>query len=759
MNLFDLEAKISLDTSRFEAGIKKAGAVIKGASVTIANYGEKIVSVGEQAAKTFIATETAVATAVGGIVKKSVDGFGSFEQLVGGVETLFKGSADTVVSYANDAYKTAGFSANAYMETVTSFSASLIQSLDGDTVKAAEYADKAITDMSDNAAKFGSDIETLKTAYAGFSKGQFQLLDNLKLGYGGTRSEMKRLIKDAEAISGKDLNIKNYSDIIEAIHIIQENMGITGTTAREAASTIQGSVAMAKMAFDNFAVGLADGNQDIGKLFDNLMESVGIAADNIAPRIVTSIDRIGDVVEEHSDDIAGFIGGFVTQAAAQAPKFIRVTNSIIKQVIRRIDANKDEMAETGLAFFETLVDSFEETLDLALPIIETLSPTVARAIMRGGTALFNAGSSIILSVVEGVASNSDQLAETAVGSIIAIVDTVDTNLDKFLAAGEKIVVSIAGSLVDNGDKFLDSALSIIETLAGFITGNLPELLPAAVGMILGIVEGLTNPDTLGALIDAAIPMLLALADGIVDSLPLLLESALTIVSNLVMAIGENAGKLVNAAIEIIFALNGALVRPEMLSVLIKGAVELIGAIVSGLISHAGNLMETGRVLIEKIKEGFSELNPIEWGADLVDGFIEGMKSGWGNLTGAVKETAQKVKNFLGFSEPEEGPLSDFHTYAPDMIDLFVKGVKDNEKRLQDQIGKTFDFGEKTVDSVRSGKYIRMKDKDDALLLREKDGGEKTVNIEINVDGAEYESDTELAEKIARILEDLFRRKD
>lgn len=760
MNLFDLAAKITLDTSKYEAGIKKAGTAMKSAAVTIESYGEKIISVGDKAAKTFAAIETGIGTAVGTMIKSSVEGFGDFEQFVGGVETLFKDSSDTVIENASTAYKRAGLSANEYMETVTNFSASLLQSLGGDTVAAAEYADMAITDMSDNANKMGSDIETLKTAYSGFAKQNYTMLDNLKLGYGGTKSEMKRLIKDAEAISGKDLNIKNYSDIIEAIHIIQDNMGITGTTAREAASTIAGSMASAKMAAQNFFVGLADGNQDIDLLFDNLIESVGVAADNIAPRIITSLDRIGEVAEERSDDIAGFIGGLATQAAAQAPNFLRVTSSILNQIIKNIDGNKEEITEAGLEFFGNLIDSFEETLDLALPIIETLAPAVATGIMRGGTTLFKAGASVIVAVINGIASESDELADTAIDSILTIIGTVDDNLDKFLAAGEKIVVSIGNALSENGEEIREGALGIIQKLAEFLTDSAPELLPAAVGMILGLAEGLTDPETLETLFEAAINLILALGEGLIDSSPILLESAFTIVSNLVQGLLGNSGKLIEAAWKLVEMLVFGLLTPETLGIILGGTLELIGAIISGLMSGSVEMIGAGENIIDFVKQGFESLNPFEWGGDLIDNFIGGMKAGWDRLKNAVTETAQKIKDRLGFSEPKEGPLSNFHTYAPDMIDLFVKGIRDNEKKLTDQIDKSFDFGERTVDTVGHGDYFETVGEDRAIIRKsDSKDEERYTEININVDGASYDSDTELAEEIARVLEDLFKRKD
>ena len=758
MNLFDLAAKITLDTGDFERGITRAASVMS-------NAADKIMGFGDKAVNAYTAAETTVATAVGAIVKKAVDGYGAYEQLVGGVETLFGaggqsleeyaesigksvdeatdeynrliGAQNTIINAAAGAYKTAGMSANDYIETATSFSASLIQSLEGDTVKAAEYADMAITDMSDNANKMGSDVETLKTAYAGFSKQNYTMLDNLKLGYGGTKSEMKRLIKDAEAISGKDLNIKNYSDIIEAIHIIQTNMGITGTTAREAASTIQGSIASAKTAFDNFATGLADGNQDIGMLFDNLVESVGIAADNIAPRIVTALDTIGNVVETRSDDIAGFIGGLAVSAADQAPKFIKVTGTIINKILKNVSDNREEMAEAGLELFEGLLDSFEETLDLAIPIIETLAPTVASGSTRYTSVLFNAGVKLIMAIAGGIADNSDELADTAIEAVLGVIDTVDANLDKFLEAGETIIISIANALSENAD----------------------ELLVSAVSIILKLAEGLTDPERLGNLIEAAIAILLALADGLAESIPLLLESAPTIIKNLVLALTENAVMIVAAAIEIALALANGLKDPENIGLLLGAGVELIGAVINGIFSIIAGGVEIGKQIAENIKSWFTDgLSAETWGSDMIDNFINGLKKGWEKLKGVVTETAQKIKDILGFSEPKEGPLSNFHTYAPDMIDLFIKGVKDNEKRLTSQIKKTFDFGDMTIEAVKNSDYIEILGKDKAIIGNDKDK-EQSIVININIDGAEYESDEELAEAIAIELQRILDRKE
>ena len=827
---------------------QKGFSVISKASIAAANktieLGEKIVSVGDKAAKTFAAVETTIATAVGTIIKESVEGYGSFEQLVGGVETLFgaggqsleeyaksvgktvdeatdeynrlMASQDAVIKAAAGAYKTAGMDANTYMETVTSFSASLLQGLGGDTVAAAAYADKAITDMADNANKMGSEISMIQNAYSGFARKNWTMLDNLKLGYSGSASEMARLINDsgvlgdAITVTAETVNNVSFDKVIEAIHVVQTNLGITGTTAKEAASTIQGSIASAKAAFTNFAVGLADGSQDIDFLFDNLIESLDTAADNIAPRIISSIDRISDVVETRSDEIADFIAGIATDAAGQAPKFVGIATTILQKIISNVSDNREAMASAGLEFFEGLLTSFDETLDMALPIIETLAPTVAKGFLKYGSTLFVAGAKIIMSVVEGMAGDSDELANAAAEALILILDTVDENIDTFLEAGEKIIVSIGNALEKNGGKLGDSAKSIVAKIisfaisrfpdildfgldviesviegieensdeladtaekiivlfADFISNNADEMITAALGLILKLAECLTEPETLGTLVGAAISIILAIVNGILEQDALLTEGAISIISNLVLALTENEGHLAGAAIRLVLALNNALISPEMIGVLVGGAFELVGAIIGGILFHSTSIYDTGSHIIESVKEGFMNLDPAEWGADLIENFIEGIKSGWSNLTNAVGNTAQKVKDFLGFSEPEKGPLSNFHTYAPDMMDLFVKGIEDNENKLTAQIEKTFNIEEKIKDGIhedaveiQTRDIIEHSDEEPRQTIETESKKIEIVN-NITINGAEYEDADALAEAVAEKIDEMTnRRKD
>lgn len=266
--------KLNFDGKSLKASAEKETPQITGALSKIGSAAKttgKVVGLGLAAG--FQVTKGVIA----GLSSVAIKSYGDFEQLAGGIDTLYGKSASTMMKNAQNAYKTAGMSANEYMETATSFAGSLVQSLGGDTAKAAKYADQAIRDMSDNANKMGTDIGMIQNAYQGFAKGNFTMLDNLKLGYGGTKGEMERLLEDAEKLSGKKFDIASYADITEAIHVIQslnKNMKITGTTAKEAGTTIQGSFGMAKAALQNLATGLADPNADIGKLVDNLITSI-----------------------------------------------------------------------------------------------------------------------------------------------------------------------------------------------------------------------------------------------------------------------------------------------------------------------------------------------------------------------------------------------------------------------------------------------------------------------------------------------------
>ena len=384
MNLLDLFVKISVDDQ---------------ASSQVETIGSKLKSGLATAAKVGAAAVAAAGTAVVAIGKQAIEQYSEYEQLVGGVETLFKQSADTVMGYAENAYKTAGLSANEYMNTVTSFSASLLQSLGGDTEAAANYADMAITDMSDNANKLGTSMEMIQNAYQGFSKQNYTMLDNLKLGFGGTKEEMQRLLDEAEKLSGIEYDISSYADIVDAIHTVQTEMGITGTTQLEASTTIQGSIASMKAAYDNFITGLGDENADMAELITNLLGSTVTVAENLLPVVERILENIGVVVQEKGPEM---IEKFVSYAIDKLPDIIELGMKIVIALVKGLAQNLPQLV-TGV-------------LNMAATIIKTLVESIPDVI--------EVGKDIVRGVWDGIKAMGSWIKEKVSGFFGGIVDNV-----------------------------------------------------------------------------------------------------------------------------------------------------------------------------------------------------------------------------------------------------------------------------------------------------------------------------------------------
>ena len=415
------------------------------ASDNVSSLSNKLQNGLKTAAKIGTAAVTAAATGIGVLTKGAIENYAEYEQLVGGVETLFKNSADTVQQYAANAYKTAGLSANEYMNTVTSFSASLLQSLGGDTQAAADYADMAITDMSDNANKMGTDMAMIQNAYQGFAKQNYTMLDNLKLGYGGTKTEMERLLADATAISGIKYDISSYADVVEAIHVIQEEMGIAGTTAKEANETISGSLASAKSAWENLLTGVADDNADFGQLVDNFVESVGVAANNIIPRIDTALQGAGKLVEE-----------LVPVLMDKIPVLI---NSTLPSLI-----------QSGLNIVLALVQGITQNL----PSLVTM------------------GVEMLLMVIDGLIEAIPQLIDALPEVITAIVVTLGDNAPKIMQSGVKLITALIDGLVRSIPTILNNLPQIIKAIVNGLASGVGAMADVGIQLVRGLWEGIKS---------------------------------------------------------------------------------------------------------------------------------------------------------------------------------------------------------------------------------------------------------------------------
>ena len=368
------------DLNRTKAGIEAVNNEMKNTSV-VSQFGSALKSGLAVAAKTAAAATAAAAGAVIALTKSAAENYGEYEQLAGGVETLFKDSAGTVEEYAKNAYQTAGKSANEYMETVTSFSASLLQSMGNDTAAAAKKADRAITDMSDNANKMGTDMQSIQDAYQGFAKQNYTMLDNLKLGYGGTKEEMQRLIDDANALNAAQGNYTNYSiesyaDIVDAIHTVQTEMGITGTTAKEASTTIEGSIGAMKAAYANFVTGLGNDNADISELSSQLIQSVGTVAENVLPVVETVLKNIAEAVQQDGPEM---IEKFVSYAIEKLPEVISLGLQMVISLVKGIAQNIPQLVTSVLNMMATIV----QTIWDSLPDIIEVGKNIVRGLWEG----------------------------------------------------------------------------------------------------------------------------------------------------------------------------------------------------------------------------------------------------------------------------------------------------------------------------------------------------------------------------------------
>ena len=408
MNLFELFVKIGVDDQ---------------ASGPISKIAKGLGNGIKTAAKIGTAAVGAAATGIVALTKSAVENYAEYEQLVGGVETLFGTSADKVQEYASNAYKTAGLSANEYMETVTSFSASLLQSLGGDTEAAAEYADRAVTDMSDNANKMGTSMDMIQNAYQGFAKQNYTMLDNLKLGYGGTKTEMERLVADAAALTDVqadlgvtvDANSLSFGNIVNAISVMQTKMGIAGTTTEEASETISGSINAMKGAWSNLITGIADENANFDELVNNFVETLvgdesgeGGVINNILPRVEVALEGAGKLVEALIPVIIDKVPTIVNE---WLPKILQSGIDIIRSIMDGIIQNQGDIVNGVVNTVNTLVNGLTDHLPEILVMGVTLIGQIAAGLIQGLPDLIGRIPEIITDIVSAFSENSDVFIE------------------------------------------------------------------------------------------------------------------------------------------------------------------------------------------------------------------------------------------------------------------------------------------------------------------------------------------------------------
>lgn len=588
-NVYEAEAalgKMEGELSDLDNELDNTGDSTKESGEKFKAFGETLKVVGAA----IVAVTTAAAAAAVELGKKVVEAYGEYEQLEGGVKTLFgEESASTVIKYAENAYKTAGLSANQYLDTVTSFSASLISSLGNDTEKAAKYADMAITDMSDNANKMGTDMSSLQSAYSGFAKGQYNMLDNLKLGYGGTKEEMERLIRDAEALDdtfsvthtktkkGADEISYSYADVVQAIHIVQNELNITGATAAEADTTIEGSINTLKAAFDNLFIGFGNADADMTTLTNNVTSAFENVVKNITPVIQNIVKALPTVIQTFLASIQGMI-----------PQFLQTAIMIFNQILQTII---------------TLIPQI-------IPVVMSALTTIVETILANLDTFMDAGLQIILMLLEGIASGD--IIGQAVTIISQLTDSISQNLPKIIDAGITLILSLIDGILEPGNltSLIQSGITLIMSLINGLIGAIPQI----VGAIPQIVSSLLNAilSNLPLLIQSGIDLMVALTVGLIEAIPQIVEALPEIFQSIIEAfknvdwasVGTNIMEGIRSGLN------------SMINSLVKSAKEIGGKILEGAKNVLGIASpskvfrdEVGKMIPRGLEQGINKGMP------------------------------------------------------------------------------------------------------------------------------------------------------
>lgn len=626
--------------------------------------------------KAFAAFSTAALSAGAAITKSAVEHYADYEQLVGGVETLFGAGGqslgeyaksvgktttdakeeydslmkaqETVLKNADDAYKTAGLSANEYMETVTGFSAALINSMGGDTEAAAKKADMAIIDMADNANKMGSDISSIQTAYQGFAKQNYTMLDNLKLGYGGTKEEMQRLLQKAEEIKAAqgetaEYSIDSYADIVDAIHVVQTEMGITGTTAMEASETISGSISAAKSAYENLVTGLADENADLDGLIDNMTDSVLTAVNNILPRVMETVPRIVEAVPKLITGlsaafagIAGQLGGLVTQLL---PPLMQAFFTLIRTVTAALPTLLPEILNAAITLFGGLLQGLNETIPQIIAMLPIIIQTLSQTLIENLPQLITAGTLILVNLISGITQTLPSLIDAIVGLIPVIVQAVMENLPLILEAGLNLLLALISGIVQAIPQLIEMLPTIIDTIVTNVISMLPQIIETGIQLLNSLVSGIIQ----------AIPQLIA-------ALPQVISSTInTIVANL----------------------------PKI----IQTGIELLGALISGIIQAIPTLVAALPQVFSAIINAFKGINWADLGKNIIDGVIQGIKNAASQLMNVIKELANNaldsIKETLGIHSPSTVFRDEVGKQIPaGMAQGVEDGMDEQERRIK-----------------------------------------------------------------------------
>lgn len=749
------DGKVVIDTELDSSGAKDG---IKGLSSSIASSAGGAV---KNIAKIGTAAVAAGATATAALVKSSVDAYASYEQLRGGIETLFGAGGQSAKEYAKSvgkstdeakkdyqqlmnaqnialknadkAYKTAGMSANDYMETVTSFAASLKQSTKNET-EAAKSANQIVIDMSDNANKMGTDMTMIQNAYNGFAKQNYTMLDNLKLGYGGTQAEMQRLLKDAEKLSGKKYKLGNFKDMAEAIHVVQTEMGITGTTAKEASTTIEGSVNSAKAAWTNLVSGMSQDNADMDKLINEFIESVGVAAGNILPRIETALGGVGSLIEKLLPVIVDAIPDVIENLlpkllssgtnivltlvqgiAAAIPSLLNVLNQLFTVLLEKIPEFFNRISEffsgDGAAnimdMLLTVFDNIATGIISNLPIIlNSLINMIAQILIFLVTQIPSIVStvvSVIPAIVDGLLQAIPTLIQAIPPIIAALVNGLLAGMPNIINTGVKLITALVSNMSEIINTLVAVIPEIITNLINAIQDHLPDIIDAGVELIGALVDNL--PEIINTIVEAIPPIIAALLNGLLDCIPDIVDAGFKLITALVDALPQIIITIVKAVPKIITGIIGALINA--IPKIITTGVKLLISIIKNLPQIIAKIITAIPAIIKALIDGFGDYlsDMADIGLNLIKGLWNGIKNAgaWlrDKISGFFGGVVDSIKDFFGIASPSK--------LMRDQVGKFIAQgiwVGFNEEDPMSQINRDLRYGMKKLDTTMtlSGGY-------------------------------------------------------
>ena len=645
----------------------------------------KVASVAQQALGVFTGQMmTRAVDALANLGKSALSSVGQLEQNIGGVETLFDGAADAVIASADRAYQTAGMSANEYMSTVTSFSASLLQSLGGNTEEAAKVADMAIIDMADNANKMGTSMDMIQNAYQGFAKQNYTMLDNLKLGYGGTKTEMERLLADAEKLTGVKYDINNLNDVYQAIHAVQEEMGITGTTAKEAASTLEGSLSSAKAAWDNFMNGSSDADQ--------LADAFGTAADNIVKNLAEIIPRFAEtlpalaeaVVVQIPDLVAAIVPAILSAGQSILEKvqdaimnfdFVAVADKIVQMITDFIDNDgAAQFLTTAGNIITALIDGIAQAIPKLLPVLVRLATYIVTSLIQQVPKLLQAGIDLVGGIIQGVIQSIPAIGQ-------AILDIGQAILDAFKSFFG--IASPSTVMAEQGNFLVEGVIGALKALPGKVADILSNVLSDVINWGGQMLTDASN--AMNDMLSAIESIVLELPGKVWTHLINTVNRVITWGQQMVTKAGTAMSDMLSKVVDVIRKLPGRVwgYLSQAAGKVVTWGVDLAkkGAVAAGKLFDA--VIDGLKTLPDKIRD---------IGDDIVTGLWNGINSGWDWLTNKVKNLARDLldsaKDALGIDSPSTEFRDEVGRWLPPGIgEGFEKAMPQTIKDLKAQAGR------------------------------------------------------------------------